>query len=325
MPAFPILDSKDFLFIVGSPRSGTTMLQIVLGNHPRVATTVELTLFSRYLGPWLKTWDDEVANLRDKQWQQGLPFIFSEAEFVALAHGLLDQAYAKVLAAKPAATHLLDKHPGYSLHVAAIKRLLPRARFIHVIRDGRDVASSMVAARAKMGFGAETLPAAAAAWKKFALAAREAQKFTGDYLEVRYEDLLARGTSAYAEVLEFCGLPADPAWIEETIAANTFEKMRDRQAAADPRVKLLAGHYRNGRAGGWEAEYGAEERFEFDRIAGDLLAELGYAQPGWWADSPSVRLLAPLHHQIRKRVRALGAAAYHAKAALLGPEKSSDA
>ena len=318
MPTFPILETRDFLFIIGAPRSGTTMLQILLGQHPQVATTVELTLFSRYLGPWLKTWDEEVENLREKKWQQGLPFVFDETEFLDLARSLLEQTYAKVLAPKPAATHLLDKHPGYSLHVAAIRRLLPRARFIHVLRDGRDVALSMVSAREKMGFGAATLPEAAVAWKRFVQAAREAAGDVATYLEVRYEDLLARGVEACAEVLAFCGLPAERAWIEETLAANTFEKMRDRGAAADPRAKLDAGHYRKGETGGWRTEMRVRDRFEFDRLAGDLLGELGYAQPGWWADSAAERVLQPLRHGLRRRGRSLGAMAHHAKAALLG-------
>jgi hypothetical protein len=323
MSASSILDSKDFLFIIGSPRSGTTMLQILLANHPQVATTVELTLFSRYLGPWLQTWDDEVRNLREKQWQQGLPFVFEEAEFLGVARTLAEQTYGKVLAKKPGATHLLDKHPGYSLHVSAIKRLLPRARFLHVIRDGRDVSLSMVAAREKMGFGAATLPEAAVAWKRFVQAARGAAQFGGDYLEVRYEELLARGVETCTAVFEFCGLIAEPRWIAETLQANTFENMRDRQAAADPRVKLHSGHYRKGEAGGWRTEMSASERFDFDRLAGDLLRELGYAAPGWWADSGSARMLVPIRHGMRQRLRSLGAMVHHAKAVLLGNGKDS--
>jgi hypothetical protein len=322
MPAFPILQSRDFLFIIGSPRSGTTMLQILLGNHPQVATTVELTLFSRYLGPWLQTWDDEVRNLREKQWQQGLPFVFDEAEFLEVARSLAEQTYAKVLANKPNATHVLDKHPGYSLHVATIKRLIPRARFLHVIRDGRDVALSMVSAREQMGFGAATLNEAAAAWKRFVQAARGAAPFGADYHEVRFEDLLAHGVETCAAALEFCRLPAERAWIAETLEANTFEKMRDRQAAADPRVQLHRGHYRKGEAGGWREEMSAGDRFEFDLIAGDLLRELGYAATGWWANSASARALAPIRHGLRQRLRSLGTMAHHAKAALLGNGKA---
>ena len=50
-----MLESKDFLFIIGSPRSGTTMLQILLASHPQVASTVEQTVFNNYVAQWLET------------------------------------------------------------------------------------------------------------------------------------------------------------------------------------------------------------------------------------------------------------------------------
>lgn len=295
MDQFPILESKEFIFIIGAPRSGTTMLQIILGSHPDVATTVELSLFSRYLGPWFQTWSEEVANIRDKGWNQGLPFIMEEPEFMNFARLFLDRCYAKVAARKPGATHLLDKHPGYSKRVETMRRLLPKARFLHIIRDGRDTALSMVSAQRKLGFGASTVTGAARAWKTFVLAARKASAFGPDYLEVRYEDLLARGVEAYAEVLEFCRLPAKRAWIGETLAANSFEKMRDRQASADVRVKAPQAHYRLGEPGGWRAEFGIRERIDFDKNAGDLLCELGYAERDWWIEQPLDRVRGWLH------------------------------
>ena len=58
-----MLDSKSFIFIVGSPRSGTTMLQILLASHPQVASTVEQTLYQHYVKQWLDTWESEVRNI----------------------------------------------------------------------------------------------------------------------------------------------------------------------------------------------------------------------------------------------------------------------
>src|SRR6476619_4240030 len=112
-----MLESKQFLYIIGSPRSGTTMLQILLANHPRVASTVEQTLFQHYVSPWLQTWALEVQNLDQRGWKLGLPILWKEAELVDFLREFLDRAYAKILALKPDATHILDKHPGYSFHV----------------------------------------------------------------------------------------------------------------------------------------------------------------------------------------------------------------
>ena len=183
-----MLDSKTFIFIVGSPRSGTTMLQILLASHPQAASTVEQTLYQHYLAPWLDAWAGEVRNISARGWKLGLPMLMREEEFHGVLRDFLGRAYAKVLALKPAATHIIDKHPGYSAQVRTIRRFLPRARFIHIVRDGRDVAASSVAVHAKMGFGPGTVRGAAAKWKRFLLAAREAAEFAPDYLEIRYEE-----------------------------------------------------------------------------------------------------------------------------------------
>src|SRR5688500_17037439 len=100
-----MLESKDFVYIVGSPRSGTTMLQILLANHPQVASTVEQTLFQHYVVPWLETWKTEVYNLEVRGWKLGLPILWKESELEEHLREFLEKAYAKILATKPAATH----------------------------------------------------------------------------------------------------------------------------------------------------------------------------------------------------------------------------
>jgi hypothetical protein len=300
-----MLEKPQFIFIIGCPRSGTTMLQVLLSSHPLVASTVELTLFDRYIGPWLKTWRMEVANIRDKDWQQGLPMLWSEAEFDEFIREFLGRAYRKLLDRFPSATHVLDKHPGYSMHIEAIKRYLPRARFIHMIRDGRDVACSLRAAVDTMGFGIEHAGAAGRMWENMVRAAREAKRFEGDYLELRYEDVLARGVECYGRVLEFCGLPADEKWIRETVEANRFDKMKERQATADPNVKVSTHHYRRGKSGNWQSELSPADRYAFDRGGGALLRELGYAEEGWWAENSAQRAIEPLRSMARELARRL--------------------
>jgi hypothetical protein len=153
---------------------------------------------------------------------------------------------------------------------------------------------------AKMGFAPALLPAAANKWKTFVLAAREAAAL-GNYLEVRYEDVLAAGTDAYARVLNFCGLPSTEAWIAEILRENSFEKMKERGASPDPQTALSRARYHRGIAGGWKADFSPRDRFEFDRIAGDLLRDLGYAEDGWWADSVVDRFVGPIRHEWTKR------------------------
>lgn len=313
-----MLEDKQFLYIIGSPRSGTTMLQILLANHPQVASTVEQTLFTHYVPQWLETWATEVHNIEDRGWKLGLPILWKEEELRDFLSEFLRRAYAKILAGKPAATHLLDKHPGYSHHVRTIRSFLPAARFIHLIRDGRDVAASMMAVHKKMGFAPAQVAGGAGKWKKFVLAAREAADFGNDYLEIRYEDFLGSREEIYGKVLEFCGLPYTLEWIAETLAANTFEKMKASGASPDQRTKLSEKRYHRGTAGGWKEELSGWDRYEFDRIAGDLLVELEYAKPGWWAETTGDRVMQPLRRRWRKRMPFLTRALHDIQAAVLG-------
>lgn len=313
-----VLEKKQFLFIIGAPRSGTTMLQVLLASHPQVATTVELTLFDRYLGPWLATWETEVRQIEQNGWKQGLPMMWSRDDFDDFQRDFLARIYAKLAQRHPGATHILDKHPGYSLHVANIKRLLPRARFIHIVRDGRDVACSLRAAQATLGFGFERLAQGGMLWKKMLLGARNAAEWGSDYLELRYERFVADQIDAYAHVLDFCGLPADREWIARTLEENTFEKMKQRRATGEAGVHVSTHHYRQGKAGSWRDEFTLRDRFEFDRVSGELLCELGYAQPGWWAETPFERRLEPWRHEARRRHKWLQRVWENGRAVLLG-------
>lgn len=307
-----ILD-KQFIFIIGSERSGTTWLQTMIGAHPLVSTTVELTLFSRYTAPWIKVWKQEATNLG--KWLQGLPFLWSEDEFYRFLKEFLERVYSRVIATNVQATHILDKCPGYSQYVEDINRLLPNARFIHLIRDGRDVVVSMVAARRHLGFGTGTIHDSATAWKDHVRGAQKAREYHGRYMEVRYEDISASGVDVLKDVFEFCGLPASVKEVVTIVNAHQFEKMKANKLTPVEGVKAPDGSYRKGKVGSWREELDPLQRYIFDQIAGDLLLELGYGQEGWWANSNSQRFALPIFAAMltmSKRIR-------RAAAILLGP------
>jgi LPS sulfotransferase NodH len=309
-----------FVFILGAPRSGTTWLQAMLGAHPQVGTTVELTLYSRYTARWIESWTMEAQNIRDGRWYQGLPFLWGEEEFYGFLREFVERVYQRVLDNHPQATHVVDKHPGYSMYVEDILRIVPEARFIHVIRDGRDVAVSMVAARKRSGFGAGTIQDAAEVWKRHVLAARSASQYRERYMEVRYEDMLADGIGTLEAVFDFCGLPADEDDVAAIVNEHQFERMKAKRQVADERAKASVGHYRKGEAGGWRDELNPVQRSIFQRVAGDLLREIGYAEENWWETSKGGRLvwsglasMLMFGRQVRLRI-------FRAAAELLGPD-----
>jgi len=300
-------------------RSGTTWLQIMIGAHPLVCTTVELTLFNKYTAPWIKSWKEEAANIAEGRWHQGLPFLWGEDEFSHFLREFLRRVYERVLALNPQATHILDKCPGYSEYVEDINRLLPNARFIHVIRDGRDVAVSLVTARKQIGYGAASIQDSAAVWKEGVRAARKGRQYQDRYMEVRYEDLSVNGVDTLKSVFDFCNLPASGKDVADILQSHQFKQMKAERRHPDKRVKTHEAFYRKGKVGSWQEELDPMQRFLFDRIAGELLHELGYAEDGWWADSSRQRFLLPVlaaMSRVSKRVLL-------ATSVLIGPSLST--
>ncbi|MGH9062440.1 MAG: sulfotransferase family protein, partial [Acidimicrobiales bacterium] len=206
----------DLVLVIGAPRSGTTWLQRLLGSHDAVATTQETDLLDKYVGRWLAQWDQHLP-ADPAEWaanrHKGLPAVLTEAELVEILGSVTTRVYDKVASLKPTASVVLDKNPDYGpvlARVAGPGGMLPECRVVHLIRDGRDVAASLVAAGTSWGssWAPRQVGAAARWWRERVLAARGAGLGPDRYLEVRYEDLEADGAACLARCLAFCGVEA---------------------------------------------------------------------------------------------------------------------
>jgi hypothetical protein len=141
------------------------------------------------------------------------------------------------------------------------------------------------------------------AWKRHLLAAREAQSSGDRYMEIRYEALVKEGVASYRQVLDFCGLPYEEGWLAKVIEENSFEKMKAGRRSGDPSAPVPEGHYREGRVEGWRKTLSAEEAFDFERLAGDLLRELGYeSSAAWWQRSTVSDLVTRFKVEARRRI-----------------------
>jgi hypothetical protein len=296
-----------FVCIVGAPRSGTTWMQAMLGAHPQVSTTHELKLFDLFTGPWEQSWRELVELQRTAGGgRRGLRIVWSDDEFYAFLGDLVKDLHARVLARKPGATVVLDKSPGYSRHVAHIRRLAPQVKFIHVLRDGRDVAVSLRVASTgwARAWAPSSIGPAASLWRSMVAAAGEARASQPTrYMEIRYEELQADGPAALMRAFGFMDLRATMEEAAAIYERHTIERMQ----AGDGPFDLPREFFRNGRVGSWRAEMTPKERYLFDEAAGDLLRELGYAEKDWWIERRHQRWLVPALAAVplRRGVRAL--------------------
>jgi len=270
---------KQFVLIVGAPRSGTSWLHRMLAEHPRVAgIPQEMTLFSKYLAPADKHYREEAMHMERGDWRQGLPLLFDQAEFEAALHKAVDAVYGRILDGNPAATHIIDKHPHYAGHLALIDRLLPTCKVIHIIRDGRDMAVSTMRTKRVKGHGQGDIEGAAKVWCERIRQARAYGAKLGPqrFLELRYEQLLADTEAELARVLDFIQLETEPEVLQRIARENAMEVRT--VSGGDTELNAV----RRTPNAIWRSKLMLHERYLMERRAGDLLAELGYAQPNWW-------------------------------------------
>jgi hypothetical protein len=255
------------VFIVGSPRSGTSFVARSIGSLPGFVDLGEVTPLKAAI-PVLTGDPLEQAG-------RGVRHRLEMVRRLALVPGLRG----------------VEQTPEFAFVLPAAMSAYPQALAIHMIRDGRDVACSLLERgwlRKNHGghddvhqpYGAyarfwvepelaETFESvsdarrAAWAWRRYVTAVRQQRERV---VEVRYEQLVADGESVAREIAGHLGVPFEP-------LARAFEAVHGDSV----------GRYRN--------ELSPEELADVELEAGSLLAELGYADDGA-ADRVEVRAAA---------------------------------
>jgi Sulfotransferase family len=201
-----------------------------------------------------------------------------------------------------------DKTPIHVLHVPLLAGGFPEARFVHLIRDGRDVACSYL----EQSFGPGSVAEAAVRWKRAIRRGRSAGRDLGParYRELRYEELVEDPEGNLRDICGFLDLEFDPAMLRY--------HERDRVASERP-------HYRNVTRPptpglrDWRREMSPTDAATFEAIAGRVLEEAGYPR--------GVRHLGP-EARARARLRWAGVQARraaHKARKLLGRRSSPSA
>jgi hypothetical protein len=278
-------------FICGVTRSGTTLLRLMLDAHPDLAIPGE----THFVPALIKRVErrkpraDELTGLivGHKRWGD---FQLEPHDLRArlraidpLTAGDALRSFYMLYAEKHGKSRYGDKTPGYLREMPRIQRVLPEARFVHIVRDGRDVALSVL----KMNWGPETVTEAAALWVERITKARTLAPKTNHYIEVKFEDVLANTEPTLKRVCEFIELDFDPVMLDyhERAEARLQEKARDlprSKRPPQPAELRMQSHAlakeppKAERTALWRTQMEPVDREEYERIAGPLLAEFGY-------------------------------------------------
>ena len=274
------------IFVLGCPRSGTTLLQLMLHAHPRIAIPPE----TRFLLTCYNSRND-FGDLRDESSRRALAgsivgkrqTLFHDLrldpqeiieEIVAgpptlgSALGTVFRAYARRFG-KP---RWGDKRPGYYPHIPELLRLFPEAQIVHLIRDGRDCVASLKA----MPWFKQDIYAAISIWiEAIDCGRRAARLLPGDaYFELRYERLAADPPEYLAALCEFLGEEYDPAMAEPYKIADIAIPKR-KTWHADTRRQVTPAV-----SGSWQERLEQWEIALCETVMGRRLRALGYELSG---------------------------------------------
>jgi hypothetical protein len=284
-PADPA--AAPYVFMVGVERSGTTILRTMLDMHSRLAMTPESYFPVEWLRPHLRQVYEHAGDTRNTvdtalllrelgkhEWfgKWGLPLDAVESAWRTDPPRTVPDALRGLYRAYGDAEGkdlVGDKTPAFVWEIPLLAEAFPTARFIHVVRDGRDVA---LAFKALAHRRPDTLPDGVIYWRNHVRAGRRfGHAIPGRYTEVRYEDLLDDPRAQLEKLCEFLGLGFE-------------EQMLDYQSKAEATAATYVGpdvhaNLRKPLSKGlrdWRRDISPSELAVLQRLGGATLAAFGY-------------------------------------------------
>lgn len=266
------------IIIGGCPRSGTTLMRVILDTHPNICCGPESAFFiperfhpKRRIEKLAWKFDIPVEVVESLLKEAG-----SLTEFIETFFGEYCRRSGK--------NRWAEKTPRNILHLGFIFKHFPNAVFIHMIRDGRDVVCSLrTFPKYKMVDGKlvdlDTWNPLDVCIKRWVQHLRVGFQYRGDprYKEVRYESLVLNTKETLVDLFNFLEEPWDSRVLDYhkvVGGSRSFVKFPQNPEATKPIYSRSIGR--------WRRDLSAEDRKLFKQMAGALLIELGYASSDDW-------------------------------------------
>ncbi|GAB4366773.1 MAG: sulfotransferase [Methylohalobius crimeensis] len=304
--------SENPFFIVGAPRSGTTLLQYMLRSHRNLSLP---TGESHFFVPLYRNRDKfgdlgTKANIRrvlEVMYRQSAEFLDTDLHGIRFdierltddfhREGrdtiplILSGLYEKN-AAGEGKRRWGEKTPYYVLQMPLILEMFPGARFIHLIRDGRDVLLSLFGRRDD--FGVYNSYYGAKYWEYYVATGQHLGRQLGpaQYLEIRYEDLVRDPGPVVRRILDFLEEPFDPAVINF------------RKSGEPGKTPLLQRGLQSDNLGKWRKKLNRRQLLLFEGAAGTLLYVNGYSLTTHARPTPfPIRIASRFHNAWVRKYR----------------------
>lgn len=267
------------VFVVGCPRSGSTMLGAMLGGHSDVVCIPEAQFLVKLMPEAGRDAPVDPAGLIDRishHWRfrvwefdlgQSRPTLGEIAPTFRATVEWLVGRYGESIG-RQAAQIWVDQGPGNVLHIWKLLEHFPDAKFIHLIRDGRAVAASIM----PLDWGPNEIYSATRFWKHLLAYGYVAGAALGPerMLHVRYEDLVTDTERTMRRVATFVGIEFAPSMLSTTgLKLPSFTRYMHQLIGAPPQSEG---------ANKWRRTLSRRQIEIFESEAGDLLPLLGYEQ-----------------------------------------------
>lgn len=284
--------SRAPVFVLGSPRSGTTLLYDMLLSAggfavylaesnvfnllaPRFGDLNSLASRERLLEAWLGSKLYRASGLEaDAIRQQILRDCRNPGDFLRMVMGEICESQG--------ARRWAENSPEGMLYLPLIKQQIPDALVVHIIRDGRDVANSLGQLQYVRPFPWEqrySVIGCGLYWEWIVQQGRRfGQALGGDYMEVHFEELLARPQETLDGIGRFIDQPLDYETIQR-VAYGSVSKPNTSFRAHDPKVQFNP-------VGRWKTSFSTQELERFEGLVGGTLEELGYSLSANGTKSP---------------------------------------
>jgi hypothetical protein len=284
--AISALRSKQIFFVGGGVRSGTTWLQLLLDAHPHVSCNGEGHFFD-ILAPSLKQAADDHWEFVDNKNRtifrelKGYPPVTQEGTMYLLASWmalfLIRQSEGKD------ATAIGERTPDNIDHLDMLDVLFPEAKFIQIVRDGRDCAVSAWFHNLRLtpdwtmekygSLGAYATGFAGSWANHLATAQQFSERHPDRFLRVRYEDLTAETERTLARLFGFLGVGCDEFVLARCQSDASFARL---SGGRHPGQENRRSFFRKGISGDWRNHLSAPLEAEFRKRTDGWLDRLGY-------------------------------------------------
>lgn len=269
-----ILDTSesDPIFIVGMNGSGTTLLLDLLNNHPNIYgfnfETKILPYYISYTKKRSKLNNEKLhIELYEKISQEyvfkcanngsAVPLPNDKDEIPRSLSEIINRIFM-YFTLKEKKVRWCEKTPAHAIHMQELGKIFPNAKFIHLIRDGRSCAASMHR-RWK-----HSPNIAIYRWKHMIKEAQKQSKYinSNNYMEIRYENLTSDPEKWMRHICRFIGEPFD----------NSVLYCERNRTFTGSSAKTIVN-----KAPKWVNYFNEHQKIQLEKIAGEMLARLGYS------------------------------------------------